>query len=145
MTREMTKVTTSSPTSVGTNQTSRCSASARSLMAPRARAVRDALLRVAQPADLLAVADGAEANALDVLGPWPVVLGVVDPDAGGVLHHDARGVLVGLLAHLAIGGLERRVEQLVDLRILVEARRLERAPLAGVKHLADPVVRVRVV
>src|SRR5687767_5436687 len=89
------------------------------------------LLRVREPADLLAVADGAEADALEVLGPGTEVLRVVDPDAGRLVHHDTRGVLVRLLAHLAIGRLQRGVEQLVDLRILVEAGGLERPPLPG--------------
>src|SRR5436190_22845056 len=97
-----------------------------------------------QPADLLAVADRAEADALEVLCPRAEVLGVVDPHAGRVLHDDARGVLVCLLPRLAVGVLERGVEQLVYLRVLVEARRLERAPLAGAEHLADPVSWVRI-
>src|SRR5262249_48866176 len=97
------------------------------------------------PADLLPVADGAEADTLEALGPGAEVLGVVDPDARRLVHHDARRVLVRLLAHLAVGGFQRYIEELVDLRILVEARRLERAPLAGVEHLADPVVGIGVV
>src|SRR5256714_11029145 len=56
---------------------------------------------VINPADLLPVADGTEADALEVLGPGAEVLGVVDPDARRLVHHDARRVLVGLLAHLA--------------------------------------------
>src|SRR5262245_4526144 len=100
---------------------------------------------IINPADLLPVADGAEADTLEALGPRAEVLGVVDPDARRLVHHDARRVLVRLLAHLAVGGFQRYIEELVDLRILVEARRLERAPLAGVEHLADPVVGIGVV
>src|SRR5688572_32108217 len=133
MIREMTNVTTSSPSSVGTNQTSRCTASASSLMGASIYFIWGARPPagsfVVQPADLLAVADGAEADPLEVLRPRPEVLGVVDPDAGGLVHHDAGGVLVGLLPHLAIGRLQRGVQQLVDLRVLVEARGLEGAPL----------------
>src|SRR5688500_17783648 len=153
MIRETTNVTTSSPSKVGMNHSNRWTASASSLIdvsqrPERGRALRtpgERLLRVAEPADLLAVADGAEADALEVLGPRTEVLRVVDPDARRLVHHDTRGVLVRLLAHLAIGRLQRGVEQLVDLRILVEAGGLERPPLPGVDHLADPVVRVGVV
>src|SRR5262245_66040601 len=98
------------------------------------------LLGVINPADLLSVADGTEADALEALGPGAEVLGVVDPDAGRLVHHDARRVLVGLLAHPAVAGLHGRVEELIDPGVLVEARGLEGAPLAGVEHLADPVV-----
>src|SRR5262249_56322922 len=150
MTREITNATASNPTSVGTNQTSRRSSSARSLMtrsryADRGAKPPGASFRVVDPAHFLPVADRTEADAFQVLGPRPEVLGVVDPDAGGVVHDDARRILVGLLAHLAIGRLQRHVEQLVHLRVLVEARRLERAPLSGMEHLADPVLGIGVV
>src|SRR5437870_12887308 len=69
-------------------------------------------LAIVNPANLLAVADGAEADALEVLGPRAEVLGVVDPDTGRLVHHDARGVLICLLAHLPVGGPQRHVEQI---------------------------------
>src|SRR5678816_4244171 len=64
-------------------------------------------LRVVDPAQLLAIADGAEANALERLRPRPEVLGVVDPYPRRLVEDDTRGVLVGLLADLAIRGLQR--------------------------------------
>src|SRR5215510_14039196 len=92
ITREMTKVTASSPRSVGTNQRSRYERSARSLIAPPDYAARERrrsrLPRVIHPAHLLAVADWAEADALEVLGPRAEVLGVVDPHTGRLVHDD---------------------------------------------------------
>src|SRR5215813_11753105 len=149
ITRKMTNVTASSPRSVGTNHRSRWRSSASSLIAPSPYAAREPrlslLLRVIHPAHLLAVADRAEADAVEVLRPRAEVLGVVDPHAGRLVHDDARRVLVGLLPNLPIGGFQRHVEQLVHLGVLVEARGLERAPLTGMEHLADPVVGIGVV
>src|SRR2546428_1922262 len=128
----MTKVTASNPSSVGTNHASRCSRSATNLIARPVYAVSERrlpaaeLLRVIHPAHLLAVADWAEADAVEVPGPRAEVLRVVDPHARRLIHHDAGRVLVRFLAHLAVGGIQRHVEQLIDLRVLVEARGLER-------------------
>src|SRR5215831_194636 len=126
---------------------SRTSATTSGMFGARSPIRRPAVrsLGVVDPAHLLAIANRAEADALEALGPGTEVLGVVDPHAGRLVDHDARGVLVRLLPHLPVGGLERRLEQLVDLRVLVEARRLEGAPLPGVEHLADPVVGIGVV
>ena len=80
------------PSSVGTNQTSAEQASASILMAIRPSSWRrerrlcqdrtsSGLPRVVYPAHLLPVADRAEADALEVLGPGTEVLRVVDPHA----------------------------------------------------------------
>src|SRR5438093_9282470 len=90
MTREITKVMARRPSSVGTNHARRRSVRARSLMpllrqpppAPGARGEGEGalprLLRVVDPAHLLAVADRAEADPFEALRPRAEVLRVVD-------------------------------------------------------------------
>src|SRR5262249_35748122 len=70
-------------------------------------------------AHLLRVADRTEGDALELGRVGPVPFGVVDPQARGLVHHDARHLFVKLGPLGLIGRAQRLVQQLVDLRVFV--------------------------
>src|SRR5258708_22429978 len=108
----------SSPSSVGKNQINRFATMDSQFMSSSPpRSISLALER--SPADVLCVADGREADALDLARVGTVPFGVVDEDAGGIVVHHLRHFLIELPPLFLAARDEGAVEPHVELRIAV--------------------------